>query len=163
MSNKYLFQSLMKVVEDTVKYEEGKNYAGLGSIALKLTNMYMSNYRPMTTGEYMYLKTADLVLIDLLEWLSSNYEQCKGQFLFNFADSFKKAEQELMPYKKKLFYRWCSGELEEDFRWLKMKLRLNKTTIEKAKSTTQTWYRFLEEFSKFDSTKIYEFKKEIGL
>ena len=38
MSNKYLFQSLMKVVEDTVRHEEGKEYAGLGSIALKLTH-----------------------------------------------------------------------------------------------------------------------------
>jgi len=162
------FQDLLTKVEHNLKAKMGKDYCGLISIADEITGLYLKKQHYENECEYIQSLRHYLFSLDFLDWLSTNYFQFTHTF--DFRRVLSKIEPEVYEVKRKIFYKWLSGETEKEiieFEKIDYKTFHNKLNEKKLTFLDRLYLELIKEYSKeYQKTtlpKLKEFKKELGL
>ena len=167
---KEIMSNVINIVQGQteISQAEGKNveYKGIWSIADYMARYYMENYYDTKECEYLIYKKEQMLVLDLAYYLSRNWNKFmpdseseeKGKIKsFDFRAVLKKIDKDLLDWKKKIFQQWISGDLHREF------VNCVKNNVNLVSEERKLRYQFCKEFRHFQSSRLNEFKKALGL
>lgn len=136
-------------LEDIVKeycYRRGKEYKGILSMAEFLVNYYYAQYKGREAEYILFLKM-QLLYIDLLDYLSTNYSKLKHSIYEYIKNKMKKIDEEINPTKVKLLELY----------------RENKFPLLMKKTKNKYLLSLLQRYNKYNKNREKDLIEEIGL